>query len=1493
MVQLPAWAAAPTTVQASLAWDGRQPARSKAVVGTLSADGRFLAFESDASNLVDGDANNARDIFVRDLVTGTIRLESVGPDAMPMTDMSESPEISADGNHLVFQSWVGGRCSIFWRDLETQTTRLVSVGKGGSTADGSSYVARVSPDGRFVAFYSRATNLVDGDTNGRADVFLRDMSAGTTVRVSVASNGDQGDGDSLWAVPSADGLRVAFESNASNLVPNDANGAKDVFVRDLRSLTTSRVSVSSASTEGNASSSAPSMTPDGRYVAFESWASNLVGSDSNEVSDIFVRDTQTNVTTRESVTTAGSEADGCCEAPSISAGGRYVAFDSFAANLTSGSTLNVDQIYLRDRGAMATTLVSVNGADNAANAGANAPRLAAGGAKIAYQSLANNLTTDDSNGAYDVFVWDLGSHTAVRGSAAPGGKETGGDAYSRHPAVSADGNIVAFVSDASNLVSDDLNDSPDVFVRDITLGTIQRVNVGGDCWEESRHTDDPPFGLSADGRFVAFVTSQPMIAEDMNCKADVYLRDLKTGAVERASLGAGGAELNGDCYSVRLSADGTWVAFSSAAANVVPGDANNACDVFRRNRVTGAVQCVSVNTQGAPASGYSSVDDVSSDGRYVLFRSQAPGLAATPTPANGARFVRDMTNGTTELVPGSNFSWYARLDADGRAVAFSAGDRLDPADPDSLDDVYLFDRVAKVTKYLSKGRGSDENNPWSVCGGISANGRYVAFGSGASGLVPGDTNKAWDAFVADTATGGLSRVSVATDGSQASCSQFDCDISADGRYAVFGSSADGLATGAVRQIFVRGPLRDAVPGYLRFATEPTAARLGHAVQPGPAVEVCQADGLVDTGYSGPVAVSLVPGTGTAGAALVGSSVVWATAGVARFSNVVVDRPGVGYVLMASQGGMEAAQSLPFTVVGDPARLSWSVQPGRAFVSRSISPPPTLVAVDALGSLVEDDARTVSLSLVSDSGAALSGSASAEAVGGRATFASVSVNRSGRRYALRAATPGLPSVDSDLFDVMPSVPIERVSVSTGGGQAAGSGVGSEMSMSPNARYVVFTSSARGLDPQNRNSLSGVFWRDRATSKTELLSVGLGGDVPNDVSFSPSVSADGRMVGFGSYASNLVQGDSNGMSDIYVADRVSGSMRLVSIGAAGEPANNDSFSTMMSADGRYLAFGSYASNLVPNDTNASGIFTGYDVFVRDLGASTTLRASVSTSGVQADANCDPVAISADGRFVLFDSGATNLVTGDTNHAQDVFLRDCVGTTTERVSVGCGGVQADASCSAGGGSISPDGRFVAFESSADNLVAGDTNGLSDIFLRDRALGVTERISVAADGAQANGPSSGGSVSTDGRYVLFASRASNLTPDANSVEDIFLRDRLLCSTVRVSISADGEEGAGISDRALLTPDGKYAIFRSSAANLVSNDTNGVADAFVAGPLLPVYTVTDIIRALRLSGGMVTASRAEVDWLSVVTGGASTGRVDLLDAVRIARKVAGLDANP
>lgn len=412
-------------------------------------------------------------------------------------------------------------------------------------------------------------------------------------------------------------------------------------------------------------------------------------------------------------------------------------------------------------------------------------------------------------------------------------------------------------------------------------------------------------------------------------------------------------------------------------------------------------------------------------------------------------------------------------------------------------------------------------------------------------------------------------------------------------------------------------------------------------------------------------------------------------------------------------------------------------------------------------------------------------------------------------------------------------IERVNVSSSEQQSSGF-VFSYPALSADGRLVAFDSTATDLVP-GVGGRPNIFLRDVGAGTTELVSVSTTGTGGDDASFGPAMSADGRFVAHRSFASDLVAGDTNDRADIFVRDRLAGTTERVSLDSAEGQLDDDSFDPDISADGRFVAYQSLATDAVVGDTNGAR-----DVFVRDRLAGTTERVSVDTAEAQVSNNDFParVAISGDGRYVAFQSDAGALVPADSNGRPDVFLRDRSAGTTERVSIGDGEGQAAGSSS--GPDVSHDGRFVSFISDAPDLVPDDTNGRFDLFVRDRTTGTTTRASVAGDESEADGDTLGAGnsafsapkLTADGRCVIFAADATNLVRvDVNQSPDVFVRDLDLGTTTLVSVNERGGQGRATSASPAISDDGSSMAFISFAPNLVRGDTNGDVDVFLRRP--------------------------------------------------------------
>ena len=407
---------------------------------------------------------------------------------------------------------------------------------------------------------------------------------------------------------------------------------------------------------------------------------------------------------------------------------------------------------------------------------------------------------------------------------------------------------------------------------------------------------------------------------------------------------------------------------------------------------------------------------------------------------------------------------------------------------------------------------------------------------------------------------------------------------------------------------------------------------------------------------------------------------------------------------------------------------------------------------------------------------------------------------------------------------------RVSVNSIEAQAL-NGNSYNVFISAGGRFVVFVSNADNLVPDDMNTYRDVFIRDRKLGKTRLINVSSSGEqVNNDFSDAYSngspISADGRFVVFSAFAANLVPSDLNSHTDVFIRDRQNHTTRRISVNSAEEEAQNgDSVDPAISADGRFVVFASTADNLVPNDLN-----TSVDVFIRDRKKGVTKRVSVNSAEEESHAGGSEVSVSANGRYVLFGSTSDNLAPGPADGHEDAYVRDRWKGTTRRVSVNTRGHQANESV--GYMSISNSGRFVVFETNANNLVKHDTNGQDDVFVRDRRSKTTKRVSVSSSEKQVMNWSGYAHISPSGRFVAFESPAAHLVPgDDNGIVDIFVRDLFSGTTLRATSRSGGTSPTG-SEYPTITADGRFVGFQSDVNNLVANDSNGFTDAFVRGPL-------------------------------------------------------------
>ena len=693
-------------------------------------------------------------------------LPVLSPDGRFVLFASTANNLLVASNGLPLPALVPARFNVFLRDRTNQTTTLVSATLAGTSGgNGDSFPVALSTNGQFALIESSASDLVAGDTNNATDIFLRDLAAGTTWLVSVSTNGLPGNGVSRSAVMTPDGRYIAFVSEASNLVPGDTNRIARIFLRDLQAATTVLVSAGPFSTNAAAVKPAsgfdsPELTPDGRYVAFSSTATNLVpGSVPGQRTggDIYVRDVVagTNVWAssgmRANLKNVTGLTNGVCYNLALSADGKFVAYQasllpvspvSSSSNISFGIILrysletgltdlvhangttsilrmeNTRNLDLTPDGRLLAFTANTNGVAATttcvlvwdANSGAltlasgdlggavptnslsSRPVLTPDGRRVAFLSNAGGLATNSVPGLWQLYLRDLPTATTVLVNAGTNGAacEVTAATVAR---LSADGNSVAFEATDGSLVANDNNHSLDVFVRDVAAGTNELVSASHPVLTSTSPNGASilsAFSASADGRYIAFASeADNLVSGDTNGFRDIFVRDLATATNWLVSLAADGASANGLSYEPAISGDGRYVAFTSSATNLVTGDTNKATDIFVRDRQAGTTMLASVKyTVASPGNKASYSPALSADGRWLLFRSQATDLASGSFTGAENLFLRDLQTGTTWplTASGSGTTWPftasgvgPAMTPDGRFTAFVGGPPLVPS----------------------------------------------------------------------------------------------------------------------------------------------------------------------------------------------------------------------------------------------------------------------------------------------------------------------------------------------------------------------------------------------------------------------------------------------------------------------------------------------------------------------------------------------------------------------------------------------------------------------------------------------------------------------------------------------------------------------------------------------------------------------------------------------------------------------------------------------
>ena len=807
-------------------------AGSDASVRAISADGCLRVFSSGATNLVPGqdDLNGVQDVFLHDCSDASLTLLSHRFDSQTATADGDSvqPTISPDGRYVAFSSHAGNlvagiirehsNADLYLYDRQDDSLRLVNISasnSGRSTELGATGPV-FSGDSNWLLFSSASTDVLPNvsDENNGGDLFLHNLGTRATTLITRQPGGfclfptctaNEGSGP---AEISDDGAFVAFASGATNLVAaqSDVPGTNDVFVWSRASGTTVLVShtTAGATTAAGNRSENPTISGNGAYVAFSSHATTLIAGqvDTNADSDVFLFDRALGSNTLASHLPAlptSTDPDGYSGNPVLNGDGSLLAYTSVSQVMVAGqsdaSPLS-DDVFLFARATGSNTLVSHTAASSTTTGAGSTvfARFSGDDEYLVLASRANNLVAAQVDGndfgdalmGEDIFRYAIDTGVIELLSHAAGQPARAGRFMSFLPSIDEDGDRVVFVSEGDDLgLPPDGNDERDVYLWS-----------GGDpALLSRRDAAADPVGMigasevavSADGRWVAFVSEArnvyPGLVDDDSQNAsrgrddDIFLLDRDNGTYVLVSRSNAGQDItsNNDSRRPRVSGDGRYVVFESAATDMVAGqsDSNGNYDIFLFDRTDRSVRLVS-HAAGLPAqtgNGLANTGEIARDGSRLVFSSSAGNLIAGGSDTNGSSdvFLYDIGSGSLTLVSrssaaattaGNGDARAATLSSDGRFVAYhsSATNHVGGVDTNGETDVFVFDRLAggNPNRLVSRGAASATTfgNGGSRLPQISGDGTYVAYLSSATNLLPGflnDGNSGEDVYLFDLA----------------------------------------------------------------------------------------------------------------------------------------------------------------------------------------------------------------------------------------------------------------------------------------------------------------------------------------------------------------------------------------------------------------------------------------------------------------------------------------------------------------------------------------------------------------------------------------------------------------------------------------------------------------------------------------------------------------------------------------------------------------------
>jgi Tol biopolymer transport system component/methionine-rich copper-binding protein CopC len=985
----------------------------------------------------------------------------------------------------------------------------------------------------------------------------------------------------------------------------------------------------------------------------------------------------------------------------------------------------------------------------------------------------------------------------VRISTAADGTPAHGDTY--FFGFSPDGAKVLLRSYATNLVPglDLTYGNVRFYVKDLTTGEVTLVSPL-DGPTSSTGDTDLRVVFASNGSIVITSRADNLVPGDTNGAVDIFTKDLGTGAVTRLTTTASGAQANGDSSSPDVSPDGHRLAFYSSASNLVAGDTNNSSDLFIKNLDTGVITRVSTTDGGAQLNGELTGSQILWNANQLFFTSDATNTSASDSNGATDLFVKDLNTGTISRISDAAAGVQAngsveafKVSHDGTKVAFWSGaSNLVAGDTNGLVDLFIKDlTTGTITRVSTSSDGTPTDSgdlARKFAPSFSADDKQIAFLSFSGDLVPGDTNGGGDIFVKDLVTGLVTRVSTAADGSQGLYQSpsanyaYPGGFSPDGSMIAFTSEASGLVDGAKAPSLNEAFIKTLHPA------------------PGTAADTYVAS------YSAPLVIDAAHGLLANDATADGKGALTVTA----FSD-------------AQHGRVDLNPDGSFTYTPDGAFVgidSFTYKAGAGYQSS----PDTTVTIKVTGNIERVDTQ---------------------ADGSQA-----------------------------YYGVFPQTPV----------------------LSPDGKYVALVTHSSDLAPNPYLAASQVVLKNLATGALTIASGPSGGDMPV---FSP----DGTKIAF-----------SSGYRDIVVMDLASGASTVVSTLSGGTTGVGASFYPVFSPDSASILFRSASAQLTDNLAG--------DLFVKNLTTGAITRVSTAADGTPANGqlvggSVPGYSFSSDGHWIVFASSADNLVAGDTNNIDDIFVKNLQTGQVIRVSTASDGAQSNGNSETP--VFSPDGKSVAFQSGAENLVSGDTNKAPDIFIKNLETGAITRVSTGANGEQATETTTGTSgypvFSPDGTRIAFVSAATNLVPGVGSSNGDIYEKNLVTGAIRlVSDDSFGTEGNGWSTNPTYSADGKKISFVSFAANLVPGDTNGTSDVFIkdltkfpydpshpvdVAPVLvgkvPADDTTDVAPTADLTLNFDKTVRAGHGVITITGEAGDVRTIDVTDAAQVTFSGAVMTINP